>query len=236
MFWNNPMRRTDTLSRRAVVAGLASVPMSVHAAPLIDLEKGAGLFSMVRSPEQQNQQSMAQLYTQNVSIDPAERHVSRPGAATLRRALPLILKLENAHTDETLLLSLPPSLELGWMQRRRLNHFMRDWREDQVKKIDPLVVKDLLEICRAFATEGMATDVRINSGYRSPRTNEMLRLRNHKVARHSLHVEGKAIDFVLPGVSLPKLSAVARSVCGGGVGTYRSFVHIDSGSLRRWSG
>jgi uncharacterized protein YcbK (DUF882 family) len=142
---------------------------------------------------------------------------------------------ENANTGEGLSLDIPASLELGWIQRRRFNHFMRDWREDQVKRIDPSVVQDFLEICRAFTTPGNPSDVRINSGYRSQRTNEMLRQRSRNVAINSLHVEGRAIDFTLPGVSQRQLGAVANDICRGGVGTYNTFVHIDSGSNRRWS-
>lgn len=230
------MRCTVTFSRRTVVAGLLCAPLSVNAAPLVDLEKGAGLFSdKVMLPVQTAGRSMTQLYSQQASIDPAEHKDPRPRRTTLHRSLPLAVAMQNANTGERLFLDLPASLELGWMQRRRLNHFMRDWREDKVKKIDPAIVQDLLEICGAFATPGTPTDVTINSGYRSQKTNEMLRQRSRQVARNSLHVEGKAIDFALPGVSQRQLSAVAHKVCHGGVGTYGTFVHIDSGSTRRWS-
>jgi len=37
------------------------------------------------------------------------------------------------------------------------------------------------------------------SGYRSPQTNEQLRERSSGVARHSLHLEGRAIDVRSPG-------------------------------------
>lgn len=229
------MSGTITFSRRTVVAGILCAPMSVNAAPLVDLEKGEGLFSdKAMSSEQAAGRSMTQLYTQQVSIDPAEHQGSHPRSTTLRRALPLVVAMQNANTGERLLLDLPSSLELGWMQRRRLNHFMRDWREDKVKKIDPSVVQDLFEICGAFATSGTPTVVTINSGYRSKKTNEMLRQRSRQVARNSLHVEGKAIDFALPGVSQRQLGAVAHEVCRGGVGTYKTFVHIDSGKTRRW--
>jgi len=38
----------------------------------------------------------------------------------------------------------------------------------------------------------------------------------------------------LPKVSIPQLSKVAKEICPGGVGTYSSFVHIDSGPKRAW--
>jgi uncharacterized protein YcbK (DUF882 family) len=56
------------------------------------------------------------------------------------------------------------------------------------------------------------------------------------VAKHSLHMEGRAIDVRLPGVSLADLRDAALSVRGGGVGFYprEQFVHLDTGRLRSW--
>ncbi|MBR2573986.1 MAG: DUF882 domain-containing protein [Loktanella sp.] len=230
------MRGTVKFSRRTVVSGLFCIPISVSAAPLVDLEKGGGLFSHKPvSSEQGDERDMAQLYTQQAPAVPVEREEPRPRIATDRPSFAFVMRLQNANTGEGLSLDVPASLELGWIQRRRFNHFMRDWREDQVKRIDPSVVQDFLEICRAFTTPGNPSDVRINSGYRSQRTNEMLRQRSRNVAINSLHVEGRAIDFTLPGVSQRQLGAVANDICRGGVGTYNTFVHIDSGSNRRWS-
>lgn len=230
------MRGTVKFSRRTVVSGLFCIPISASAAPLVDLEKGGGLFSHKPvSPVQGDEPAMAQLYTQQAPAVPVEREEPRPRIANDRPSFAFVMRLQNANTGEGLSLDVPASLELGWIQRRRLNHFMRDWREDQVKRIDPSVVQDFLEICRSFSMPGDPTDVRINSGYRSQRTNEMLRQRSRNVAVNSLHVEGRAIDFTLPGVSQRQLGSVAGEICRGGVGTYNSFVHIDSGSNRRWS-
>jgi uncharacterized protein YcbK (DUF882 family) len=55
------------------------------------------------------------------------------------------------------------------------------------------------------------------------------------VAKHSLHMEGRAIDVRLPGVSLADLRDAAVSLKAGGVGYYPSqFVHLDTGRVRRW--
>jgi len=56
-----------------------------------------------------------------------------------------------------------------------------------------------------------------------------------KAARNSLHMQARAIDFSLPGVPMKTLSRVARQVCPGGVGTYSTFVHVDSGPQRSWT-
>ena len=230
------MRGTVLFSRRTVLSGLLCAPISVSAAPLVDLEKGGGLFSHKPvSPEQSADRAMLDLYRQPPPADPAPSPPASPRSANGRAPMAFAMRLQNANTGEALFLDVPASLDLGWIQRRRLNHFMRDWREDQVKRIDPLIVRDFLQICRSFATPGIPTDVRINSGYRSQRTNEMLRQRSRQVAVNSLHVEGKAIDFGLPGVSPRQLGAVANDICRGGVGTYATFIHIDSGNNRRWS-
>ena len=226
-----------TVSRRIVVSGLISVPISVSAAPLVDLEKGGGLFSHKPiSLEQRAEPKMMDIYTQQPTAELAEPDEPRPPRiATDRPSFAFVVRLKNTNTGEGLPLDVQASLDLGWIQRRRLNHFMRDWREDKVKRIDPSVVQDFLETCRAFTSPGNPIDVRVNSGYRSKKTNEMLRQRNRNVAINSLHIEGRAIDFALPGVSQRQLGAVANDICRGGVGTYNTFVHIDSGSNRRWS-
>ncbi len=79
-------------------------------------------------------------------------------------------------------------------------------------------------------------EIHIISGYRSPRYNSLLLHEGHKVARHSLHMEGKAIDIQIPGIGLDKVRKVALDMRCGGVGYYpgAGFVHIDSGNFRTW--
>lgn len=230
------MRGTVEFSRRSVVSGLLCTPISVSAAPLVDLEMGGGMFShKLASLEQGADRAMQQLYTQKALADPVPSPQTSQRVVSGRAPRAFSMRMQNANTGEELFLDVPASLDLGWFQRRRLHYFMRDWREGLIKRIDPLIVQDFLEICRSFGAPGIPTDVRVNSGYRSQRTNEMLRQRSRQVAVNSLHIEGKAIDFGLPGVSHRQLCAAASGICRGGVGTYSTFVHIDSGSNRRWS-
>jgi uncharacterized protein YcbK (DUF882 family) len=58
------------------------------------------------------------------------------------------------------------------------------------------------------------------------------------VARHSLHMEGRAIDVRLRGYSCADLRDLALAAQKGGVGYYRrsDFVHIDTGRVRAWNG
>ena len=84
---------------------------------------------------------------------------------------------------------------------------------------------------------GSEAEYEVISGYRCPETNDRLRrTRGGGVASHSLHMDGQAIDVRLSGVALADLRDAAQSLRGGGVGYYPAerFVHIDTGSLRRW--
>jgi uncharacterized protein YcbK (DUF882 family) len=56
------------------------------------------------------------------------------------------------------------------------------------------------------------------------------------VARKSLHMQGRAIDVRLRGVSCADLRDVAIAARRGGVGYYRrsDFVHLDTGAVRAW--
>lgn len=118
---------------------------------------------------------------------------------------------------------------------KKLNHFLRDWRTDDVTTMDPQLFDAVWEVQREF---GIDKPVHIISSYRSPRTNEMLRKRSSGVARHSLHMQGKAMDFFIPGVPLDRVREAGLRLQRGGVGFYPTsgspFVHIDVGSVRHW--
>jgi hypothetical protein len=66
----------------------------------------------------------------------------------------------------------------------------------------------------------------------------MLRARSSGVAQFSQHINGNAIDFYIPGVSLAKVRAEGLRLQRGGVGFYPTsgspFVHMDTGTIRHW--
>ncbi|SPR98998.1 YcbK family protein [Cupriavidus taiwanensis] len=115
-----------------------------------------------------------------------------------------------------------------------LNGFLRDHYSGKVGAIDPQLFDLLFQVRRELGTD---KPFQVISGYRSPATNSRLRnSRSGGVAKHSLHMDGKAIDIRLAGVSLADVRDAARSLQGGGVGYYESdqFVHIDTGRVRYW--
>lgn len=115
----------------------------------------------------------------------------------------------------------------------RLNYMMRDFRTGEIFPMDPRLL-DLLSMTQA-KIPGRKT-MEILSGYRSPKTNAMLRRVGTGVAKNSYHMYGQAIDVRVWGHSTKRLRSIARSFRVGGVGYYpkSNFVHMDTGVIRSW--
>ena len=116
---------------------------------------------------------------------------------------------------------------------KEVNHFMRDWRTDQVKAIDLRTV-DIM--AAAHNLLDVSEPSMLLSGYRSPQTTAMLRSRSRGVAKNSLHVKGQAADLRLNSRSVTQIARAAKACRGGGVGKYSgsNFVHMDCGVVRSW--
>jgi uncharacterized protein YcbK (DUF882 family) len=150
------------------------------------------------------------------------------GAGDIRR-----LRVYNGRTGESL-------DTIYWVEgdyirdaMAEIHHIMRDWRTDDVKTIDFRTI-DLL----AAAHNLLEADepYMLISGYRSPRTNAMLRARGSGVARNSRHLRGEAADIRLGSRSVAQIARAATSCRAGGVGRYTrsNFVHMDCGPVRSW--
>lgn len=145
------------------------------------------------------------------------------------------IALRNQHTGE----SFSGAYRVGnkYMPEafKQLNVVLRDFRMNEVYPIDPRLI-DILYMVRAKTGRGNAT-YEILSGYRSPKTNAMLRRVSGGVARNSMHLTGQAIDFRLDGVNTRRLNETAKGLEAGGVGYYprSNFVHVDTGRVRHWS-
>lgn len=116
-----------------------------------------------------------------------------------------------------------------------INRALRDWRKDEVHPIDVNLLDLLYRLGRNLDTD---CHFELVSGYRSPKTNEMLHRMDPGVAVNSLHMEGQAVDISLPGRPLRKVHEMALAMGRGGVGYYpeSNFVHVDTGRVRRWVG
>ena len=118
----------------------------------------------------------------------------------------------------------------------RIDWFFRDWRQNEIHAMDPETLVTLAGVISTAHREGWEGEVRMHSGYRSRKTNDQLRSRGIGAARNSFHIQARAVDFSLPGMEMETLHKLTTSSATGGVGLYRSFVHVDSGPQRRWWG
>ena len=144
------------------------------------------------------------------------------------------LRLFNTHTGEHVDVVYRKGAAYDPAALERLEGCLRDFRTGDRHRVDPRLYDLLTSLASSLGEPD--GEFHIISGFRSPRTNEMLRATRQGVAQHSLHMEGQAIDVRLPGVTTKTLRDVALEMARGGVGYYASsdFVHVDTGRVRRW--
>lgn len=155
-------------------------------------------------------------------------------AFAARVAVPRVVHLLNVNTGERLKAEYWAKGKYLKDALGQVSRLLRDHRSNAVHRIDP----KLLDLAYALhAKIGGREPFHVVSGYRSPESNAALRHEGHRgVARHSMHMEGKAIDIRLPGSNLRGLYKAALRLSTGGVGFYpqSNFVHIDVGKVRHW--
>ena len=108
---------------------------------------------------------------------------------------------------------------------------LRDHHTDEMHAIDLKLVETLYRLTQTLDSN---RPLHVLSAYRSPRTNARLAERFDGVAENSFHMKGKAVDIYLPGRRKRDLARAALKLRVGGVGVYPSFVHVDTGPIRRW--
>jgi uncharacterized protein YcbK (DUF882 family) len=157
------------------------------------------------------------------------------GPAYALALAPRRLRMANTHTGERIDVVYAEEGALVPDALHALDRFLRDHRTGDVHAIDPQVLDIAWSLGRAV--DRPAGEFEIISGYRSARSNDMLRATGGGgVARRSLHLSGRAIDLRMPGVDLRALRGAALALGRGGVGFYPAagFVHVDSGRPRAW--
>ncbi|MFP5227496.1 MAG: DUF882 domain-containing protein [Acidobacteriota bacterium] len=144
------------------------------------------------------------------------------------------LRLYNLHTGERLNTVYRIGDQYQPDAVAQLDRILRDYRTGSVRDYDPREF-DLLHDLMAHL--GLPDgEIDIVCGYRTQRTNDSLRQHGHAVALHSQHIEAKAIDIRIPGLSAARVRDAALALHRGGVGYYAAldFVHVDVGPVRRW--
>jgi uncharacterized protein YcbK (DUF882 family) len=154
-------------------------------------------------------------------------------AAILKAGSDRTLAFHNLHTNESLKCRYWSNGGYDHAALEDINFLLRDFHTDEIKAIDTRLLDLLTLVRRRLNTR---QPYQVISGYRSPKTNAMLRARSRGVAKHSLHMAGKAIDVCLPGVELATLRETGLALKLGGVGYYprSGFVHLDAGRPRFW--
>lgn len=145
------------------------------------------------------------------------------------------LDLYHAHTRESLRVTFKRDGVFDSDALAKLNHFLRDWRNDDTTSMAPQLFDVMWHVYREV---GATEPVKVVSAYRSPGTNAMLARRSRAVAKNSHHMRGSAMDFHIPGVSMAKVRELGMRLQRGGVGYYPTagspFVHLDVGTVRSW--
>ncbi|WP_456626458.1 DUF882 domain-containing protein [Bradyrhizobium sp. URHC0002] len=145
------------------------------------------------------------------------------------------LSFHHTHSDEDLTVTFKRDGRYDEEALKKINHFLRDWRNQDSTTMDRHLFDILWEVYRDVDGK---KPIQIISAYRSPATNAMLRRRSSGVARHSQHMLGHAMDFYIPDVALENIRAAGLRLQRGGVGFYPTsgspFVHLDTGSIRHW--
>ncbi|HTT76961.1 MAG TPA: DUF882 domain-containing protein [Candidatus Binataceae bacterium] len=165
-----------------------------------------------------------------------------PDASRLRQAryfppfvhsAPRALAMDNLHTGERIRTVYFEDGQYIPGALQEINYFFRDFRANEVKAIDPRLL-DLLHAIHQNLDSSKPFN--LISGYRTAATNAMLAARTEGVARHSMHILGRAADINVPDRQLSILQRVALALQFGGVGYYpqSDFVHVDTGRVRHW--
>ena len=159
------------------------------------------------------------------------REPARTGTgASVRR-----ISLKNLHTGEELETEFFRGGDYVGGSFAAIAVLLRDFRNGEQHAIDPKLMDYLFDVAQHLGVDPVFSVI---SGYRSPQTNALLHERSSGVARHSMHLEGRAIDVRIAGVDCADLAGRALDLSRGGVGYYRAsdFVHLDTGAFRTWKG
>lgn len=145
------------------------------------------------------------------------------------------LHLYNIHTGETLKSTFWVDGQYQDAEIQQLDLLMRDHRADEAIAMQRRLYEKLYKLQSLFKAD---QPMYVISAYRAPKTNSSMRRHSNGVAEGSLHMQGKAIDIRIPGVSHRDLNKAALAMRDGGVGYYpkSGFIHVDTGRTRRWTG
>lgn len=117
---------------------------------------------------------------------------------------------------------------------RRVCWFLRDLTQQQALYMSPILLDMLYATSGWLQVHNLARPIETTSGVRMESTNSA----TEGAARNSLHMQGRAHDGRIPGISLQSMFAIGAWLSGGGVGYNpgKNFCHWDDGRVRYWRG
>ena len=231
------------LSRRTFAIGLLTAGVCESATPIINLKAcksplvntGSNLNFFQNSPRKEFGELDSLYFDPEPELSgTTDKFINYKENSFFRPKKRFSLKLRNVNTSETYSYRIKAAFFDNELNYDVLDYFFRDWRENETIKMDRGVIKNFLKICESLLGSERELEVDVTSGYRTTKTNEKLRKNNSKVAKNSMHLVGRAIDFKVRNRSIEKLEMVAKKLTPGGLGIYSGFIHIDTGPYRRW--
>ena len=237
------MTNKKNLSRRTFALALLATGVCEAATPLIDMSgRKTPLINVSSNPNFLRNSSNKEFNgLNNLYFDPEpELHgninqlINHHSNSIFRPQRSFSLNLRNTNTSETYAYKIKASFFNNELNYDMLDYFFRDWRENKTIKMDRGVIKNFLKVCESLLGSDRELQVDITSGFRTKKTNEKLRRNSYNVAKNSMHLVGRAIDFRIRDRSISNLEEAAEKLTPGGLGIYSAFIHIDTGPFRRW--
>ena len=116
---------------------------------------------------------------------------------------------------------------------KEIDWFMRDWREDVSMEMERENLYHLSAVHNLLET---SEPMQLLSGFRTKKTNDLIRRHSSSVSRNSYHLRGMAADIRVKGRKVSEIAKAAEVCSYGGVGKYSSanFIHLDCAKVRSW--
>mgnify|MGYP001238139997 CR=1 FL=1 len=237
------MMTRKNLSRRAFAIGVLTAGVCEAATPIINLQASKSpLIDVGSNPnfiKNSSSKSFGDLDSLYFDPEPelslkTDKLLNYQENSFYKPRKRFSLNLRNVNTSETYSYRIKTAFFDSELNYDVLDYFFRDWRENKTIRMDRGVIKNFLNICESLLGSDRQLEVDITSGYRTKKTNEILRQNSSRVAKNSMHLIGRAIDFKVRNRSIQNLEGVAKKLTPGGLGVYSGFIHIDTGPYRRW--
>lgn len=146
------------------------------------------------------------------------------------------LNLVNVNTDESVNVVYFADGKYIYEGLVALDRIFRDFHENKIVPMDVMLYEMVYGI--QYHSD-KRYPLLLSSGYRTKKTNIMLKNMHFHVAENSFHIKAKAGDLTVykkARVPIEKLHSYATHWKLGGVGFYpgQNFMHLDTGNPRSW--